>query len=99
MRFIAEVGQKARAQSFVTIPEVEALRQIGGLESKRLEEKLAVLGAALNEQANILDEWREEVVQLLMRPLVDEDESEVKGDEYDASTLEQDKRERSRWRC
>lgn len=85
------VKRKAQEQSFVVVPEIQISGQIGGLESKSIRPKLASLGAALNEQANTLDEWREEVAQLLMRSLIDEEEGmDVNGDEYEASAVGQD---------
>jgi E3 ubiquitin-protein ligase SHPRH len=54
-------------------------------------EQLDALAAALDAQANTIDEWREQTVQFLLRPLVDEDEGvEITGDEYEESTKTQD---------
>jgi len=90
-RLIRRVGRKATAQSFVEIPEGLPSMQSGGIESRKLLDNFETLARVLNMQANQLDEWREKVVQLLLRPLVDEDEGiEVQGDEYETSTKEQD---------
>jgi E3 ubiquitin-protein ligase SHPRH len=49
------------------------------------------LGTCLDAQANQIDEWREHLIQILLRPLVDEDDGlEVNGDEYEESTKLQD---------
>jgi E3 ubiquitin-protein ligase SHPRH len=85
------VGRKANSQSFVEVPEGLPSERTGGIESRKLLENFETLAGALNVQANQLDDWRENVVQLLLRPLVDEDEGmEVQGDEYETSTKEQD---------
>jgi E3 ubiquitin-protein ligase SHPRH len=85
------VSKKATTQAFVQIPEFPSDPRSGGLESRRIMEKLDSLAAALDAQANILDEWREKTIQFLLRPLVDEDEGiEITGDEYEDSTKTQD---------
>lgn len=76
----------AASQSFVEIPEIKSL-PFQGLESRGVLEKLEVLGTVLDEQAGLIDEWREHIIQLLLRPLVDEeDEAELTGLEYEDST-------------
>ena len=87
---MTKIQQDAESQSFVEIPEVES-SPFHGLQGRTVLEKLEVLGSVLNEQANLIDEWRESVVQLLLRPLVDEEgDAEVTGEEYEDSTRIQD---------
>jgi E3 ubiquitin-protein ligase SHPRH len=86
-----KVSKKATAQTFVQVPEFPSDPPKGGLESRLIMEKLDILASALDTQANVLDEWREQTVQLLLRSLVDEDEgAEITGDEYEDSTKIQD---------
>ncbi|KAI0157445.1 SNF2 family N-terminal domain-containing protein [Xylariaceae sp. FL1272] len=81
---------RADTQSFVEIPEIVP-DDTHGLESMSLIEDLQSVSASLNEQANLIDEWREHVIQLLLKPLVDgEDDAELTGEEYDDSTKIQD---------
>ncbi|KAH9210331.1 putative SNF2 family helicase/ATPase [Leptodontidium sp. 2 PMI_412] len=90
-KLMKKVSRKAATQSFVQIPEFPTEPAMGGIESRRILEKLDALAAALDAQANILDEWRETTIQFLLRPLVDEDEGiEITGDEYEESTKTQD---------
>ena len=85
------IRKKAEAQAFVEIPEFPSHPPKGGLESRRIMEQLDALAAALDAQANIFDEWREQTIQFLLRPLVDEDDGiEITGDEYEESTKTQD---------
>ncbi|KAH9910010.1 SNF2 family N-terminal domain-containing protein [Xylariomycetidae sp. FL2044] len=80
----------AETQSFVEIPETKPAI-VGGLESRRTGESLESLRVTLDEQATIIDEWREHVVQLLLKPLIDEEaEAEITGEEYEDSTKIQD---------
>ncbi|KAG0645405.1 putative ATP-dependent helicase [Hyphodiscus hymeniophilus] len=90
-RLMRSIRKKADTQSFVNIPEFPTDPPRGGLESRRILEQLDTLAAALDAQANTFDEWREQTIQFLLRPLVDEDgEFELTGDEYEESTKTQD---------
>lgn len=63
-----------------------------GLESRNLLEQLEELYEVLNEQANQIDTWREEAIQVLLQPLVDDDEGvERTGEEFIESTQMQEK--------
>ncbi|OTA04104.1 hypothetical protein A9Z42_0046570 [Trichoderma parareesei] len=90
MRLINKLALKAEEQSFVEIPEL-IMKGEKGIETGSIVDDLEVLYAELNEQANLIDEWREQVVQLLLRPLVDEEEStETTGEELVDSMKVQD---------
>lgn len=86
-----KVSKRAGMQSFAEIPEFKTDLSNAGLMSRRIIDQLESLASALDAQANTLDEWREHTIQLLLRPLVDEDEGiEVTGEEYEESTKHQD---------
>ncbi|KAI1214915.1 SNF2 family N-terminal domain-containing protein [Annulohypoxylon truncatum] len=90
MSFIAKIRDKANSQSFAEIPEIK-WPDYHGLESLRFLNRYTMLADTLNLQANVVDEWREAIIQMLIRPLVDqEDEAEVTGEEYEDSTKLQD---------
>lgn len=88
--FMATIKARAQQQSYVEVPELKIPHNGGGLESRRILEKLGNLCSALDCQGNQLDEWREKIIQLLLQPLVDEEETDLQGDEYEASTKQQD---------
>lgn len=44
----------------------------------------------MGRQAKQLEEWREKTLELLLTPLVDEEQNDLKGDEYETSTKQQD---------
>ncbi|KAK8857190.1 E3 ubiquitin-protein ligase [Apiospora arundinis] len=89
-KHMTRLSQDAATQSFVEMPEFKFILH-KGLESRRVLENLEELGGVLDEQANLIDEWREQVIQILLRPLVDEDgEAEITGEEYEDSTKIQD---------
>lgn len=79
----------AAQQKFAVLPPLKFTNK-KGLETYKVVAALAEIGEALDEQANVLDEWREHVIQLLLKPLVDEDNEEVTGQEYEDSTKLQD---------
>lgn len=78
----------AKKQSFAVIPESKSTEQ-RGIETRTIVAALEEICEALDAQANQLDDWREHVIQLLLKPLVDEEE-DVTGEEYEQSTREQD---------
>ncbi|KAK8067193.1 rad8 and Rdh54p [Apiospora hydei] len=89
-KHMTKLSEDAATQSFVEMPEFQFIVH-KGLESRRVLENLEELGGVLDEQANLIDEWREQVIQILVRPLVDEDgEAEITGEEYEDSTKIQD---------
>ncbi|EFX01034.1 snf2 family helicase [Grosmannia clavigera kw1407] len=89
-RKMEELSGKAASQSFTVIPEC-VFAKPGGIEGRRIAEELEEFGGLLNDQANQIDSWREAVIQLLLKDLVDEDdEIEITGDEYENSTKVQD---------
>ncbi|KAL6881549.1 SNF2 family N-terminal domain-containing protein [Trichoderma novae-zelandiae] len=90
MRLIKKIALKAEEQSFVEIPEL-VMKSEKGIETGSIVDDLEILYDELNDQANLIDEWREQVVQLLLRPLVDEEETtETTGEELADSTKVQD---------
>lgn len=85
------IAQKASTQAFVQIPEFLSNPPQGGIESHRILERLDELAIAFDNQAEVIDEWREKTIQFLLKPLVDEgDDVEITGDEYEQSTKIQD---------
>jgi E3 ubiquitin-protein ligase SHPRH len=88
---MTRLARKAKLQDFVQIPEFASSSPRGGIESHRIMEQLDQLGIALDAQANHLDEWRDQTIKILLRPLVDEEEGiETTGDEYEESTKTQE---------
>lgn len=86
LSLMKKISNSADKQSFAVIPEYNTLGK-QGIESRALVEDLESLAGELNLQANQLDDWREHVIQLLLKPLVDEeDEVELTGEEYEDST-------------
>ncbi|KAL8383045.1 hypothetical protein RB595_006692 [Gaeumannomyces hyphopodioides] len=87
---MARIEDKAKRQDFAVIPNMECdVRP--GIETSMIVDMTESLCAALNEQADKLDDWRQRLIELVCKPLVDEDEDvEVTGDEYGDSTKVQE---------
>lgn len=89
-RHMTKIARKAAQQTFVEVPEL-LIKTERGIESGGVVDRLEMLYGELNEQANVMDEWREQVVQLLLRPLLDEDDdAETTGEELVDSAKFQD---------
>ncbi|KAA6416045.1 MAG: SNF2 family helicase [Lasallia pustulata] len=88
--FMATIKARAQGESYTEVPELKIPNSGGGIESRRILERLEDLCSALDHQANQLDEFREKTIQLLLQPLVDEEDTDLQGDEYEASTKQQD---------
>lgn len=87
--YMAVLAKKVRVQSFVEIPQLRCHLK-AGIETRRYFDDYGQLIDVLNDQANMVDEWREIVIQLLIKPLVDQEEDEITGEEYENSTKIQD---------
>ncbi|KAK4458873.1 putative ATP-dependent helicase IRC20 [Cladorrhinum samala] len=88
-RLMRRLADLAAQQKFAVLPPLKFTNK-KGLETYKVVAALTEIGEALDQQANVLDEWREHVIQLLLKPLVDEDNEEVTGQEYEDSTKLQD---------
>ena len=88
--FMNVIRIKASKQEFVKVPNLKFSFSSGGIESRNIMERLDDLCESINKQAEILDEWREKMIELLLLPLVDQEETELQGDEYENSTKQQD---------
>ncbi|CAG1983420.1 unnamed protein product [Fusarium graminearum] len=89
-RSMTKLAQKASEQSFVEIPDLTVSDE-RGIESRRIIDDLETLCGELNDQANLIDEWREHIIGLLLKPLVDEEgDAETTGEEYGESAEIQD---------
>lgn len=87
---MTKIRDNAAAHSFVKLSEVK-VPLLDGLENERALHSFELLSDALNAQAELVTEWREIIVQFLMKPLVDEeDKDEITGEEYEDSTQIQD---------
>ncbi|KAK6511367.1 hypothetical protein TWF481_000285 [Arthrobotrys musiformis] len=90
-KLIAAIAKRADNQDFVDIPEIEIKEQKGGIESNTVMDDIQALAEKLNSQADVLDEWREKLIQLLQLPLTDQSETtDLGGDEFQESTEQQD---------
>ncbi|KAK6334769.1 hypothetical protein TWF718_010216 [Orbilia javanica] len=89
-KLIATITKRTDNQDFVEIPDISIKDQKGGIESSTVMDDILALAEKLNSQADVLDEWREKLIQLLQLPLTDqEDAKDLEGDEFQVSTEQQ----------
>ena len=88
--FMKTLNEKSLKQSFINIPKSTFVTDSGGIESRNILSKLKDVVAIIYQQANQIDEWRAKTVKLLTVTLVDEEDTELQGDEYENSTQQQD---------
>ncbi|AEO56866.1 hypothetical protein MYCTH_2125853 [Thermothelomyces thermophilus ATCC 42464] len=84
-KLMERLTKAASEQAFAVIPTFTSVEK-NGIESRRIGDAIEELNVALDEQAARIDDWREHVIQLLLKPLVDEESGEITGEEYEQST-------------
>lgn len=82
--------EKCQKHSFATIPDCEGPIDHGGIESRNLLERFEGITRTIAKQAHQINEWRAKASKLLLVPLVDEEDNDLQGDEYELSTQQQD---------
>lgn len=88
--YMKSVKEKMQNKSYVRLPNVTFWHEHGGTESRNVIVRSNHLIRVLNDEASQIDKWRDTLIDLLLLPLVDEDDAELKGDEYEASKKQQD---------
>lgn len=85
-----KVREALSTNRLVDLPDIEDVDDYGGIESRNLLAKIDDLTIVVNNQAKQLVEWRRKLIDLVLLPLVDKDDSGLQGDEYEISTQQQD---------
>src|SRR5690606_38251973 len=80
----------AEKQAFAAIPDAYVEPTKGGIEKQSISDELVDITEALNTQAELLDSWREKVVEVLVSKLIDSDSDTTTGEEYELSVKQQD---------
>ncbi|KAL8658126.1 MAG: hypothetical protein Q9226_001245 [Calogaya cf. arnoldii] len=82
--------EKFQKQSFAKIPDSRAQMNHGGIESRNVLGKFEEVRRIIAKQAHQINELRAKASRLLLVPLVDEEDTDLQGDEYEVSTQQQD---------
>lgn len=82
----------ANSKMYTNLPQINDLKDLGGIENRRIIEKCDELFDVIREQGPIIVQWRAKMAEFLLKPLVDEDDdgNEITGEEYEQSTKQQD---------
>jgi E3 ubiquitin-protein ligase SHPRH len=90
-RYINLVREKVEGKGLVEIPEMSLDVEEGGIESRRIVDRVDEYCDIMNKQAAQFIKWRGCMSKLLLQPLIDEEDgAELQGDEYESSTKHQD---------
>ena len=85
-----KINDLVKNDQFTKMPKIRELDSLGGIESRRIMEKSDDLCDVIRELAAVITEWRAKMAEYLLNPLVDKDDVEITGDEYEDSTKQQD---------
>ena len=77
-------------ESLTYIPSLTSIKDPGGIQVRTIFERIESTLAILRNQTTQLLSWRSKAVELLTTSLVDEEEKDLMGDEYEISTKQQD---------
>jgi E3 ubiquitin-protein ligase SHPRH len=90
-RYMKMIHDKSKEKSFTNIPMMKPQLYSLGLEGRRLLTKLEDYCEAMNRHVGQFNQWRDDMVKLLLQSLIDEEEDvELEGNEYETSTKHQD---------
>ncbi|KAI9714483.1 MAG: hypothetical protein M1820_000444 [Bogoriella megaspora] len=77
--------------SLTKLAKLHNVESTGGIENRKIKPKLDNIVDLLDRQSSQLEEWRVKIVELLLQPLVDEEQGlDTTGEEYEDSTKQQD---------
>ncbi|ATZ49983.1 Bcirc20 [Botrytis cinerea B05.10] len=84
---MSAIRRDTESSSAVQLPQFIPSTLKGGSESRRIMEEFEKLGINLDRQAHQINEWRNHLIQILLSPLVDNDDEDIaiSGDEYENS--------------
>lgn len=83
--------RKVENRKLQSLPSIEDLPDLGGIESRRALETIDEVSDFLNAQSVMIQEWRKKIVDILLLRLTDdEDGTETTGEEYEISLKAQD---------
>ena len=88
--FIGKVKNKVQQHSFISIPTITSPKEHGGIQSRPFSDRIEELLSVMQSQSTQLLAWRIKAIELLTLPLVDEEDTDLQGDEYEISTKQQD---------
>ena len=89
-KYMDHIKRQVQEDTLAKLPEMKLDLDYSGIESRKIFEKLHSFCKAMNHQAVQFTSWRQKMIDLLQQSLLDEDDAELKGDEYEASTKHQD---------
>lgn len=80
----------AKSHSLVAFSQIQPIDSFRGLESRKITEKIETLRLMVNDYAQHMSKWRSRLVDLLVANLLDQEDVELTGEEYEETTKQQD---------
>jgi E3 ubiquitin-protein ligase SHPRH len=80
---------QTRLKEFQGVPEIPEFDR-GGIETRAITDRMDEIADQLDKQSEVINSWRKELADLLSKPLVDQEDKEMQGDEYEISLQQQD---------
>ena len=96
LRDITETTQRLIASTRATqertrlIPMFSFSSNYGGIESQKVFRAVDQVGTLMNRQSDQMQEWRSKLAALLSENLLDQEEADLTGEEYEATLKNQD---------
>ncbi|CBX98502.1 similar to SNF2 family helicase/ATPase [Plenodomus lingam JN3] len=86
-----QMAKISSRKPYYQISKIVDLPGLGGIEARSILETMDNISDYLNAQAKQIHTWRMKIVDILLLPLVDDDDDkDITGDEYDDSLKSQD---------
>ncbi|KAI5838912.1 SNF2 family N-terminal domain-containing protein [Morchella snyderi] len=106
LKLIDTLRARANTHRFTAIPPIPACNTNCGIETQTLLYDITDIAATLNAQADLITEWRAQLLELLAKPILDEDtttttaannaddQDQNRGNEFEVSVSDQELGER-----
>lgn len=89
-RFMETVKGKVQNKTLARIPKMNPKIYSRGIRARDLIDRYEDFCDLMNKSMKQYDQWRAIITNLLLQPLIDQEEDELEGDEYEKSTKHQD---------
>ncbi|KAH8149060.1 uncharacterized protein LAJ45_07036 [Morchella importuna] len=101
LKFLNTLRTRATTNRFAAIPAIPAINTNCGIETQTLLYDMVDIATTLNAQADLITQWRAQLLELLAKPILDEDtttdedeDDNDRGNEFEVSVSDQELSER-----
>ncbi|KAH0605121.1 uncharacterized protein H6S33_005103 [Morchella sextelata] len=98
LKFLDTLRTRANTRRFAAIAAIPACNTNCGIETQTLLYDMTDIATTLNAQADLITQWRTQLLELLAKPILDEDtnddDEKDRGNEFEISVSDQELSER-----